>query len=423
MAENVDNMNGISSQNNSKESNQSITNPVSFRLSSTVFEFTQRKWKELAGLSIPTAYQMVAKGDGIVLERDKNALQQIENLLVALDNFMPLVPMTDHDVKNIKAFVAKWRVQLKHIKKQLQRAGKPIYLYDEVKVLLKKQKVKVKYHEVMLEWYLSRFGGDNMTPENVVQEVIRHDATDWSKIKPLAKDKKYSIRNVKDTPEAKADVLEAVLWIYQIKAGDVDKELGGHLENDFKVMKEFSKWRDNEPRDYEYRNAVQGYIDRLQTITPEKIFDGVDDPQKEEVTEQKSEAALTGIEQDEPTVKEESAVSYRDDDPEQPEMEPVEPESSSLTVDVEELYEQNRRELMSFMTEQSEKLRFGEIDIKDTDNLHNIRIFAKREDFNGVFKTPKDNIDKCRTFGNAMQYIRNVINEGQAFWSMEPVRR
>ena len=123
MAENVDNMNGISSQNNSKESNQSITNPVSFRLSSTVFEFTQRKWKELAGLSIPTAYQMVAKGDGIVLERDKNALQQIENLLVALDNFMPLVPMTDHDVKNIKAFVAKWRVQLKHIKKQLQRAG------------------------------------------------------------------------------------------------------------------------------------------------------------------------------------------------------------------------------------------------------------------------------------------------------------
>lgn len=288
MEDNVVNIINEGEENTLKKSTSKPSKPVSVSCSKIVYEFTKKKLQDLGGLSISGVYHMITEGKGIVLQRDKKALQQIEELIVSVDNFKPSVPMTSNDALRIRTFVGKWKSELARVKKQLQRAGTPIYFQDEVAKVLKKKKSKVKFHEVMLEWYLSTFGGEDMTPENVADAVIRHDATDWTNTKPLAKDYQYNIRMADCRPEAKSSVANTVQWIYEIKAGDVDKDLASHLANDLQVMKEFAKWRDKDPKDYEYRSVVQGFINRLQTIVPEIIFEGVETPQKENDIKQKN---------------------------------------------------------------------------------------------------------------------------------------
>ena len=327
MEENIVNITNEGEENAIKKSTSKASKPVSIACSKIVYDFTKKKLQDLGGLSISGVYHMITEGKGIVLERDKKALQQIEELIVSVDSFKPSVPMTSNDALRIRTFVGKWKSELVREKKQLQRAGTPIYLQDEVAKVLKEKKSKVKFHEVMLEWYLSTFGGEDMTPENVADAVIRHDATDWTKTKPLAKDYQYNIRMADCSPEVKSSVANTVQWIYEIKAGDVDKDLASHLANDLQVMKEFAKGRDKDPKDYEYRNVVQGFINRLQTIVPEIIFEGVETPQKENDIEKKNvvtEEATTVVEPT--TISEDEIPSYSEDDPEQPEMEPINPE-------------------------------------------------------------------------------------------------
>lgn len=324
MEENIVNITNDGEENAIKKSTSKASKPVSIPCSKIVYDFTKKKLQDLGGLSISGVYHMITESKGIVLERDKKALQQIEELIVSVDSFKPSVPMTSNDALRIRTFVGKWKSELVRVKKQLQRAGTPIYLQDEVAKVLKQKKSKVKFHEVMLDWYLSTFGGEDMTPENVADAVIRHDATDWTNIKPLAKDYQYNIRMADCSPELKSSVANTVQWIYEVKAGDVDKDLASHLANDLQVMKEFAKWRDKDPKDYEdyeYRNVVQGFINRLQTIVPETIFEDVETPQKDNDIEQKNvvtEEATTVVE---PTIiSEEEIPSYPDEEPEQWEM-------------------------------------------------------------------------------------------------------
>lgn len=313
MGENVVNITNESKENSLKKFMSKGNKPVSIPCSKIVYEFTKKKLQDLGGLSISGAYRMITGGNGIVLERDKKALQQIEELIVSVDNFKPSVPMTSNDVLRIRTFVGKWKSELVRVKKQLQRAGTPIYLQDEVAKVLRQKKSKVKFHEVMLEWYLSTFGGEDMTPENVADAVIRHDATDWTKTKPLAKDYQYNIRMADCRPESKSSVANTIQWIYEIKAGDVDKDLVDHLANDLQVMKEFAKWRDKDPKDYEYRNVVQGFINRLQTIVPETIFEGVETPQKENDIEQKNVVTEKGTTVVEPTTTSQAGTLSSDE--------------------------------------------------------------------------------------------------------------
>lgn len=321
MEENVVNIINEDEENILKKSTGKPSKPVSISCSKIVYDFTKKKLQDLGGLSISGVYHMITEGKGIVLQRDKKALQQIEELIVSVENFKPSVPMTSNDVLKIRTFVSKWKSELVRVKKQLLHAGTPVYLQDEVAKVLKQKKSKVKFHEVMLEWYLATFGGEDMTPENVADAVIRHDATDWTKTKSLAKDYQYNIRMADCRPEVKSSVAKTVQWIYEIKAGDVDKDLVSHLANDLQVMKEFAKWRDKDPKDYEYRSVVQGFINRLQTIVPEIIFEGVETPQKENDIKQKNvvtEEATTVVEP--MASSEEEIPPYSEEEPEQWEM-------------------------------------------------------------------------------------------------------
>jgi hypothetical protein len=388
MEENVVNIINEGEENTLKKSMSKANKPVSIPCSKIVYEFTKKKLQDLGGLSISGVYHMITEGKGIVLQRDKKALQQIEELIVSVEDFKPSVPMTSNDVLKIRTFVSKWKSELVKVKKQLLHAGTPVYMQDEVAKVLKQKKSKVKFHEVMLEWYLSTFGGDNMTPENVADAVIRHDATDWTKTKPLAKDYQYNIRMADCSSEVKSSVANTVQWIYEIKAGDVDKDLASHLANDLQVMKEFAKWRDNDPKNYEYRNVVQGFINRLQTIVPETIFEGVETPQKGNDIEQKNVVTEKGT-----TVVELTTTS----------------QAGTLSSD-EARRESNRAKLQTYLNELT---RYdSEAHRRANDAAADIEEFSQFSDFDSQFDNLKTSVASSPTpfkGGYAVGFIHNKV--------------
>lgn len=390
MEENVVNIFNEGEENTLKKSMSKANKPVSIPCSKIVYEFTKKKLQDLGGLSISGVYHMITEGKGIVLQRDKKALQQIKELIVSVEDFKPSVPMTSNDVLKIRTFVSKWKSELVKVKKQLLHAGTPVYMQDEVAKVLKQKKSKVKFHEVMLEWYLSTFGGDNMTPENVADAVIRHDATDWTKIKPLAKDYQYNIRMADCSSEVKSSVANTVQWIYEIKAGDVDKDLASHLANDLQVMKEFAKWRDNDPKNYEYRNVVQGFINRLQTIVPETIFEGVETTQKENDIEQKNVVTEKGT-----TVVEPTTTS----------------QAGTLSSD-EARRESNRAKLQTYLNELT---RYDpEAQRRVNEAAADIEEFCQFSDFDYQFNNLKTTVDSSLSpfkGGYAVGVIRNKVED------------
>lgn len=405
MEENVVNITNEGEENTLKKSMSKANKPVSIPCSKIVYEFTKKKLQDLGGLSISGVYHMIKEGKGIVLQRDKKALQQIEDLIVFVDNFKPSVPMTSNDVLKIRTFVSKWKSELVRVKKQLLRAGTPIYLQDEVAKVLKQKKSKVKFHEVMLEWYLSTFGGEDMTPENVADAVIRHDATDWTKTKPLAKDYQYNIRMADCRPESKSSVANTVQWIYEIKAGDVDKDLASHLTNDLQVMKEFAKWRDKDPKDYEYRSVVQGFINRFQTIVPEDIFEGVETPQKGNDIEQKNVVTEKAT-----TVVEPTTIS--EEEPKNEEMPSLLTETGRVgTPSTDEARrERNREKLQAYLNELT--MYDPEAKRRVNEAAADIEEFSQFSDFNSQFDNLKTSVVSSPSpfkGGYAVGFIHNKV--------------
>ena len=237
-----------------------------------VHEYTMATLQRLGNLRCTDVYRSMKKCGGIVLPNQSKAVADIEKLLMCVDAFIPSVPMTIEDVEKSKQFVSLWKRNLQHIRKQIMGTCKPVYLQTEVARVLKERQSKVKFREVMLEWYLSRFGGSDATPEKIADAVIAYDATDWSKVKPLAKGKKgYNIRLDIDTDEEKNLARKYIQWIYKIEAEDIPATLLDDLQNDMMVVKEFEAWRDGEPMDYEYKNTYKQFISRLRTAPSSEV--------------------------------------------------------------------------------------------------------------------------------------------------------
>ena len=78
--------------------------------------------------------------------------------------------------------------------------------------------------------------------------------------------------------------------------------------------------------------------------------------------------------------------------------------------------------ILSYMEDLSRKVKFGEEDFANPKNQDKMREFAERDDFDEVFQTLREHENELHTFGNAMQYIRNVVNCNQTTWSMQPCR-
>ena len=388
-----------------KEDSTNKKKSIRIPCAKVVHDYTMATLQRLGKLRCTDVYRSIKKGGGIVLPGNDKAVETLEELLVCADNFIPSVPMTTEDVEKSKKFVSAWKRNLQHLRKQLMGTCKPVYLQTEVARVLKERGSKVKFREVMLEWYLDTFGGDDMTPEKVADAVIAHEATDWSKIKPLAKGKKgYNIRLDVDTDQEKEVAKKYVQWIYRLERSDIPATIIDDLKNDMKVMKEFAAWRDGEPKSYEYKNTYKEFISRLRTAPIEEKADGEAEPKKDEPVAQQQ---VSPIKEPTPPI---------DEDPgEEPET--FTPEEVEDIHD--DLYKGNHEKLLKFLNEKASSglpyMSYLRQNINE--NSKYIKDFAYRRDFDHVFNTLVANSSRPGVGATGiMNYIRDVAIRNITEW-------
>ena len=242
-----------------------------------------------------------------------------------------------------------------------------------------------------------------MTPENVADAVIKHDATDWSKVRPLAKGKKgYNIRLDVNTEEEKAVARKYVQWIYRLETGDIPATLLDDLKNDMKVVKEFEKWRDGEPRDYEYKNTYKELISRLRTAPVVTKSDSDSETPKDEPIAQQQVS---------PTREQ---ASHADEGPGE-EPEPFTPEEVDNMHDA--LYKDNHTKLMTFLNDKAKTVIYLSYNLTEEKNIGYIQQFARRNDFERIYRTLTDNANRPGVSATSiMQFIRNVVLHNILEW-------
>lgn len=369
-----------------------------------VHDYTMATLHRLGKLRCTDVYRSMKQFGGIVLPGQGKTTETLDELLVCIDSFIPSVPMTSEDVEKSKKFVASWKRNLQHIRKQLMGTCKPIYLQIEVARVLKERNSKVKFREVMLEWYLSRFGGDDLTPEKVADAVIAYNATDWSKVRPLAKGKKgYNIRLDVNTEEEKAVARKYVQWIYRLETSDIPVTLLDDLKNDMKVVKEFEAWRDGEPRDYEYKNTYKEFICRLRTAPVAQKPNGDTATKKDEPVAQQLASPVIG------------QIPVDEDPGEEPEH--FSPEEVEDIHD--DLYKGNHEKLLKFLNEKASSALpyMSYLRQNISENGKYIRDFAYRPDFDNVYNTLVVNANRPGvSAANIMQFIRNVAIHNILEW-------
>ena len=254
----------------------------------------------------------------------------------------------------------------------------PIYLVDEVNRQLRRRKSSIQCSRIQIIWYLDMYGEENMTPEAIATAIIKFGLVDWSQVQPLKENTKYVLNLTAETSEVdQEEFTRLVEFIWSIPKPNTQRNLIEMIQNDIKVLNDFCKLWKSAPTTYNYKKVFLEYVSRLQTLPPSK----------KKVSLQK--------------------------------------ESSSSPIpdnDEKSLREWNKDQILSYMEDLSRKVKFGEEDFANPKNQDKMREFAERDDFDEVFQTLREHENELQTFGNAMQYIRNVVNSNQTTWSIQPCR-
>ena len=336
--------------------------------------------KTLTGLSVGQAYELLKK-DGCLPDAEfADVLKQGKKLKKLIDDFKfpASVPLRPVDERHLWQFKERWA---KHLHGQLDKmvsSSKPIYLVDEVNKQLRRRKSSIQCSRVHIMWFLDMYGDQNMTPDTIATAIIKFGLKDWSKVQPLKNNAKYvfSLTDVNQDVDTE-EFTRLVEFIWSIQKPNTQKNLITMIQNDIKVLNDFCKLWESAPTTYDYKKVFEEYVSRLQTLPPSK----------KKVSLQK--------------------------------------ESSSSPIpdnDEKSLRERNKDQILSYMEDLSRKVKFGEEDFANPKNQDKIREFGARDDFDEVFQTLREHENELQTFGNAMQYIRNVVNSNQTTWSMQPCR-
>ena len=336
--------------------------------------------KTLTGLSVGQAYELLKKDGCLPVAEFADVLKQGKKLKKLINDFKfpASVPIRPVDERHLWQFKERWA---KHLHGQLDKmvsSSKPIYLVDEVNKQLRRRKSSIQCSRVHIMWFLDMYGDQNMTPDTIATAIIKFGLKDWSKVQPLKNNAKY----VFSLTDANQDVdteefTRLVEFIWSIQKPNTQKNLITMIQNDIKVLNDFCKLWESAPTTYDYKKVFEEYVSRLQTLPPSK----------KKVSLQK--------------------------------------ESSSSPIpdnDEKSLRERNIDQILSYMEDLSRKVKFGEEDFANPKNQDKIREFGARDDFDEVFQTLREHENELQTFGNAMQYIRNVVNSNQTTWSMQPCR-
>lgn len=253
-----------------------------------------------------------------------------------------------------------------------------------------------------------------MTPQAIARQLTTYAATSWEafniKTKMIEVNMKVSApakpsndddgKPVRKEPTLVERVEKLLLFPLSVAEGQLDKEFMEGLANDLKVTAEWDEWaRKSEAKEFtpEYKSTYEEFRRRLRTIPPQKA------PKKDEKPENEEET---------PSSPSQTQLNF------QVSMQPTATTMSSQDANNSSV---NYDMLYSFMKARATKLEYGSRDINDSSNITKMKEFSERADFATVFQTLKENIDSCKTFGNAMQYIRNVVLRNQTYWSTTSV--
>ena len=217
-------------------------------------------------------YETLMAGKSVKTRHNAAALSLLQELTEKIDGFIPPVPTSNSDVKKIKQFLAKWKEKVTHLNEDMNTStASPVYLRDQVNVLLQQKKCNVQCSNNHLEWFLLRYGAEAMTPDKIASAIIQHSETDWNNLKTPIKDDEYHPRLVENTKESRQSFREKVEFIYDfVYSFDVDA-LAKKLQNDLDVISDMQKWQKETPRSYEYAERYQSLLDRLQTAPKFKL--------------------------------------------------------------------------------------------------------------------------------------------------------
>ena len=344
-------------------------------------------------------YETLMAGKTVKTRHNAAALSLLQELTEKIDGFIPPVPTSNSDVKKIKQFLAKWKEKVTHLNEDLNTStASPVYLRDQVNVLLQQKKCNVQCSNHHLEWFLLRYGAEAMTPDKIASAIIQHSETDWNNLKTPIKDDEYHPRLVENTKESRQSFREKVEFIYDfVYSFDVDaltkKLQRGHFsnrarKNDLDVISDLQKWQKETPRSYEYAERYQSLLDRLQTAPKFKLRKNpalsaatvdaqkeCEEPANDKVRDdmvsdvnKPEEAMMPNVQTTNQEASQESAA------PEVIDNEPTDEELENLPTD--DWWQQNYQTVINWL-EESNPDDYGKVLIENGND--NLIAFSKRE--------------------------------------------
>ncbi|MBR1502379.1 MAG: hypothetical protein IJ618_00660 [Prevotella sp.] len=266
---------------------------VKIKVDAAAFEYSSKKWTAISGVDPSKVTIRLSKGEGLPSKEDAAIVAQLDQLLIAIEDFKPMTLMGGEDGAIYHTQIAMWHKHLLSIKKRLKRQCKPQYLVDVVNDILKESKSKLRCSLLVLTKCLHILGEQNLSPEAIVSTIIGNESTDWEKLpvplnivkktllifisKTSAQqaseddNKKSSVRN---HPTLTEQVQLMYMFPYSCKTKEDNTELGNKIENDLRVIEEYVKWAREcgiFQLDDAYKAKFNSFRSRLQTLPQKKV--------------------------------------------------------------------------------------------------------------------------------------------------------
>lgn len=386
-----------------------------------VRDYTVNNLKKLCGLTVSRAYEQFIEKGTLSVEESTAPDNRIEQLIKLINRFTipSSVPVRPVDKRHMEQFRERWKKHLESLPVNNAADSKPVYLIDAVNRILKRRKSRIQCTRIHLMWHLDLQGEDHMIPEEIASAITKFGLSDWSDVRPLAENSKYNIRiSGNGTKEMEQEeFLKAIEFIYQIPNFHVDEGMKEKILNDIKVLQDFIKNKEKDPKTYDYEAVWEKYTAKLQTA-PSSRKRKSDAKQKVKTAMTEESTVPTAQPQGEVTVGQEEsqqkpATEGQEGVTEDPDI-PVRAEIDRKS----EVHERNHAELLGYLQSITPRVHFLEGNLTEGSNPEWIQKFASRDDFREHFNTLKNNTVEGRYVhaGTIMQFIRNVAKYNILEW-------
>lgn len=267
---------------------------VKIKVDAAAFEYSSKKWAAITGIDPSKVTLKLSKGEGLPSKEDAAIVAQLDQLLIAIEDFKPLTLMNGEDGAFYSSQVATWHKHLLSIKKKLKMQCKPQYLVDVVNDILKESKPKLRCSLLIITKCLHILGEQKLSPETIASTIVENEGTNWDKIpvplnivkktlliySPKTSNQQTSEENIKEKnvhkrPTLTLQVELMFMFPYSCHTNTDNTELSNRIINDLNVIEEYVKWAGESSTfqlDDAYRAKFNEFRFRLQTL-PQKSAD------------------------------------------------------------------------------------------------------------------------------------------------------